>query len=190
MNILNKHNYIMNQEKELKQRYANVCLLVAAIDKTISNPEHSVADYLSKGNAKSKALSASLIAGGEVAGVAASSATTIGTATAVTTFGVTAGGSLTTGSVVTALGGPIVWIIGGGALSGFIIDRLLKKRKEKKATQEKEALLKKIIAKQQAIINELKRKNNQNAQEIMNLKEALQMMRTAENQVRNDFTVA
>jgi len=182
----------MNQEKELKHRYANVGLLVAATNQTITNPKHSVADYLSKGNAKSKALSAALIAGGAgAAGVAASSAAAIGTATAITTFGITAGSGLAAGATAAALGGPIVWIaIGGGALGGLIIKKIVKKSKEKKATQEKEALLKSIIAKQQAIINKLNRQNELNSQEIANLKEALQMMRDSENQVRNNFAFA
>ena len=182
----------MKQEKELQQRYANVSLLVNATELTIAKPIDSVADNLKKGDARSKALGAALIAGGAgAAGVAATSMATIGTATAVTTFGITAGGGMAAGATAAALGGPIVWIaVGTGALGGIVIKKLVKRSKEKKAAKEKESLLKSIIAKQQAIINKLSRQNELNAQEIRNLKEALQMMRDAEQQVNNNFSFA
>lgn len=173
----------MNSEQELLQRYGKTALLLDAAEKVIVSPIKSTATYLAEGNSESRNLAKALVAGG--ASISAAGAALIGMAPIV------GGSALGAGAVVGALGGPITWVIvGGGAIIGWITRRVLKKRKEKKESVEKEQLLKRIIAKQQAVIEKLKKQNQQNTEEIRNLKELLKMLNDAETQVRNDFAMA
>ena len=179
-------------KKELFERYKSVSILLSAVEKTILKPSISVVDNLIKVKDKdSKKLAIALIAGGASYG-ASSIGSSIGTSallTAGTSFGATAGG-LATGTTAIALGGPIVWtIVGSGVVAGLysIVKKIRSKKKEE---DEKKALLKRIIAKQQAIIEELSNQNQLNKREIQNLKEALQMIKEAETQVKHDFAYA
>lgn len=177
----------MSKLKELEQRYENVDLLIKATQSTIVNPTKSVAANLAEGDKRSKQIAAGLISGGaSVAGLSAATLASLGTASTVT--GLTVGSGLTIGTTAAALGGPIIWTIGGGvAVLGLIWKLLSKKAKAKKAREQKEALLKTIIEKQQAIINKLNEMVAKQEQEINNLREALQMMKDAEQQMRTDF---
>lgn len=176
-------------KKELLERYKSVSILLSAVEKTILKPSISVVDNLIKVKDKdSKKLAIALIAGGASYG-ASSIGSSIGTSallTAGTSFGATAGG-LATGTTITALGGPIVWTIVGGGVLYSIIKKIRSKKKEE---DEKIALLKRIIAQQQAIIEKLSNQNQLNKREIQNLKEALQMIKEAEPQVKHDFAYA
>ena len=179
-------------KKELFERYKSVSILLSAVEKTILKPSISVVDNLIKVKDKdSKKLAIALIAGGASYG-ASSIGSSIGTSallTAGTSFGATAG-VLATGTTAIALGGPIVWtIVGSGVVAGLysIVKKIRSKKKEE---DEKKALLKRIIAKQQAIIEELSNQNQLNKREIQNLKEALQMIKEAETQVKHDFAYA
>ena len=179
-------------KKELFERYKSVSILLSAVEKTILKPSISVVDNLIKVKDKdSKKLAIALIAGGASYG-AYSIGSSIGTSallTAGTSFGATAGG-LATGTTATALGGPIVWTIVGGGVIVTGLYSIVKKIRSKKKEDEKKALLKRIIAKQQAIIEELSNQNQLNKREIQNLKEALQMIKEAETQVKHDFAYA
>ena len=176
-------------KKELLERYKSVSILLLAVEKTILKPSISVVDNLIKVKDKdSKKLAIALIAGGASYG-ASSIGSSIGTSallTAGTSFGATAGG-LATGTTITALGGPIVWTIVGGGVLYSIIKKIRSKKKEE---DEKIALLKRIIAQQQAIIEKLWNQNQLNKREIQNLKEALQMIKEAETQVKHNFAYA
>ena len=181
----------MSQLKELEQRYENVDLLIKATQKTIVDPTKSVAANLAEGDERSKQIAADLISGGaSVAGLSAATLASLGTASTVTVAGLTVGSGLTIGTTAAALGGPIIWTIGGGvAVLGLIWKLLSKKAKAKKAREQKEALLKTIIEKQQAIINKLNEMFAKQEQEINNLREALQMMKDTEQQMRTDFAI-
>ena len=177
----------MSQLKELEQRYENVDLLIKATQKTIVDPTKSVAANLAEGDERSKQIAAGLISGGaSVAGLSAATLASLGTASTVT--GLSMGAGLTIGTTAAALGGPITWAIGGGvAVLGVIWRILSKQAKAKKTREQKETLLKTIIEKQQAIINKLNEMIAKQEQEINNLREALQMMKDAEQQMRADF---
>ena len=180
-------------KKELLERYKSVSILLSAVEKTILKPSISVVDNLIKVKDKaSKKLAIALIAGGASYG-ASSIGSSIGTSallTAGTSFGATAGG-LATGTTATALGGPIVWtIVGGGVIVTGLYSIVKKIRSKKKEEDEKKALLKSIIAKQQAIIEELSNQNQLNKIQIQNLKEALQMIKETETQVKHGFASA
>lgn len=182
----------MSKLKELEQRYANVDLLVKAAQKTIIDPSKSVAANLAEGDKRSKQIAAGLIAGGAcTAGISASALASLGTATTVASFGLTAGTGVTIGTTAAALGGPIGWAVGGAvAVVGVIIAKLTKNAKAKKALEHKEALLKTVIEKQQVVINKLNEKATRQDQEIMNLREALRMLQDTEQQIRTDFAAA
>lgn len=171
----------MNNEQQLALRYGTTALLLNAADKVLANSFKSTADYLSEGNQESRNLAKALVAGG--AGIGAAGAAILGTSA---TLGV---GSVAGGALLTALGGPVVWaLIGGGSVLGWITGRIWKNRKKKKQEcVEKEQLLKRIITKQQAVIEKLKLQNQLNCQEILNLKELLDMLQNTQTQVQNDF---
>lgn len=181
-------------KRELSKRYKNISILLSAVEKTIAKPNKSVVENLNTKDTASKALAVALIAGGASTGIASMGGLAAGTTALIAggaSTGVATVGGLAAGATATALGGPIVWTIAaGGAITSLIYYGIEKVRSEKKKQEEKNALLKRIIAKQQAIINKLSDQDKRNQEEIKNLKEALQMLKEAESQVRSDFAYA
>lgn len=192
----------MNTDKQLLQRYAITRILIDAVQKTIDNPNKSVADNLSEGDDKSRKMSALLVASG--ATISTTALSTIAVETAVLGSGATFGAGLAAGAVTGILGGPIVW---GGGLFAIIlvwIRKMIKRRKEKntkqpqkekkrkgkKADEEKTVLLKTIIEKQQAIIDKLSKENTENKNRIHNLEEALRIIQETNESVEGDYAVA
>ena len=174
-----------NPKSELSKRYKNISLLLAAVEQTIIQPCKSVVDHLNAKGDSSKTLAAALIAGGAIYGTKCIGGVIGASATLRATR------CLAKGATAVALGGPVVWtIVGGGAIASVIYGLVKKTRLKKKEQEEKENLTKRIIAKQQAIINKLSQQNQYNQREIQNLKEALQMLKETEAQVRCDFSLA
>lgn len=194
----------MSSEKKLLERYAVTRFIVDAVQKTIDNPDKSVADNLSEGDEKSRKISALLVSSG--AAISAASLSTISAETALLGGGAIAGmgAGLAGGAIAGLLGGPIV--LGGGLLTllAVWIRKIIKKRqsnkpprpkKEKKvkgqkAYEEKIALLKTIIEKMQAIIDKLSKENKENKERIRNLEEALRMMQETKDCVEDNFAIA
>ena len=194
----------MSTEKQLFQRYENTEILVNAVQKTINDPNKSVADNLAEGDKKSRQMSAVLVSGGAAISSTALAAISVETAAIGGIAAVGGGMGLAAGVVGGILGGPLVWGSGIVALLVVWIRKIIKKRQEKKTTQpkkekkvkvqkayeEKVTLLKKIIQKQQAIIDALSKENQSNKERIRNLEEALKIMKEAQGSVESDFAVA
>ena len=192
----------MNTDKQLLKRYENTRLLVDAVQKTIDNPDKSVADNLSEGDEQSRKMSALLVSSG--AAISATALSTIAVETAILGSGATLGAGLAAGAVTGILGGPIVWSGGLFALILVWIRKMIKrwkdkkpqrpqkekKRKGKKADEEKMALLKAIIEKQQAIIDKLSKENSENKDRVRNLEEALRIIQESKESVEDDYAVA
>ena len=129
----------MSKLKELEQRYENVDLLIKATQSTIVNPAKSVAANLAEGDKRSKQIAAGLISGGaSVAGLSAATLASLGTASTVTVAGLTVGSGLTIGTTAAALGGPIIWTIGGGVAVLGLIWKLLSKKSQSEKSQRTE----------------------------------------------------
>ena len=194
----------MNTDKQLLKRYANTRLLVDAVQKTINNPDKSVADNLSEGDEKSRKMSALLVSSG--AAISATALSTIAAETAVLGGGaiIGIGEGLAVGAVTGILGGPIIW---GGGLFALIliwIRKIIKRKKDKssqrpkkemkvkgkKAEEEKIVLMKSIIEKQQAIIDKLSKENSENKDRVRNLEEALRIIQESMESVEDDYVVA
>lgn len=192
----------MDTEKQLFQRYENTEILVDAVQKTIENPDKSVADILAEGDKRSRQMSAILASSG--AAISASALAAISAeAGVVGGLSIVGGMGLTAGTVAGILGGPLVW--GSGLIVLLVMwirnrrkkrsNRSEKPKKEKKvkgqkAFEEKISLLKKIIQKQQALLDALSKEDQKNKERIRNLEEALRMMKEAHESVSNDFAVA
>lgn len=69
------------------------------------------------------------------------------------------------------------------AISIAILRAVDKYKKNKRENEEKERMKNEIIRKQQAIINKLRKENELNSQEIINLKDTLSMLEEVINQI-------
>ena len=194
----------MITEKQLLKSYKRTEILVDAVQKTINNPDKSVADNLAEGDKKSRQMSAILASKGAVISKTALASISAETAAKIDLAADSIGGGFVAGAVVAALCGPFVWGSGLIAiLAGGIVTYIKKRQgnktpkpqKEKKvkgqkASEEKVSLLKKIIQKQQAIIDALSKENQSNKERIRILEEALKMMKEAQVSVDSDFAVS
>lgn len=143
--------------------------ILKATDAVIKNPKTDFQTELSKQDS-SKNLVSIFKSTGTAGLVAATGAASISTSIAslIAGFGVAAGAATVTGPIGWAIGGAVV------AFGGYSI--YLKYKAAQKAKQEKERMYNEIIRKQQAIINKLKRENELNHNEIMNLKKTLEVL--------------
>lgn len=164
--------------EEINTSLENIKAVLKAADAVIKNPASDFKTELSKQNS-GKNLASIYASSGAVGLVAATGASGLSTgiASILAGYGAAAGAA--------TAGGPIGWAIGGAvlAIGGYI---LYKKYKEaQRAKQEKERMYNETIRKQQTIINMLRSKNAQNAQEIKNLKEALAALEEMTRQMRS-----
>lgn len=148
----------------------NVASILKAADGVIKNPKNTLASELQK-NYNGSLLANGLISGGVMGIVATSGVAGIGSGQTALIGGM---GAAATAATVS---GPVGWGIVGTAvlLTGGYLYKKWKRAQQ--AQQEKERLKNETIRKQQAIINELKRKNARNEEEIRNLKQTLEVFR-------------
>ncbi len=147
----------------------NISSILSAADGVLKNPKNSFESELKK-EYNGQTLANSLVRDGAIGIVAASGAASVGSGIATLLGGM---GAAATAATVS---GPVGWAIVGAAvvLTGGYLYRKWKRAQQ--AQQEKDRLKNEIIRKQQAIINELKKENARNAQEIRNLKETLAIL--------------
>lgn len=143
----------------------NVASILKAADGVIKNPKNTLASELQKNN-NGSLLANGLISGGVMGIVATSGVAGIGS-------GLTALiGGMGAAATAATVSGPVGWGIVGTA----VLLLYKKWKRAQQAQQEKERLKNETIRKQQAIINELKRKNARNEEEIRNLKQTLEVL--------------